>query len=69
MPTTSEILTFMVFACQFGMMILAVFYLRRRRMSGISYLLWGLLAISLPIIGPYLVIAARPGEPSSGNRG
>jgi hypothetical protein len=69
MPTTSEILTFLVYACQFGMMILAIFYLRRRRMPGISYLLWGLLAISLPIIGPYLVIAARPGEPSLGSRG
>lgn len=69
MPTTAEVLIYSLFACQIGMMVLAVFYLRRRVMPGISYLLWGLLAVSLPILGPYLVIAARPGEPSQGNQG
>jgi hypothetical protein len=69
MWTATEVLTFCLIACQFGMMILAVFYLRRRALPGISYLLWGLLAITLPIIGPYLVIAIRPGEPLPNKRG
>jgi hypothetical protein len=69
MPSTPDILIFCLFASQVGMMILAAFYLRRRIMPGISYLLWGLLALSLPIIGPYLVIASQPGEPSRTPRG
>jgi hypothetical protein len=59
---TPQVLIFCLFACQIGMLLLAVFYLRRRTLSGIAYLLWGLLALFLPLIGPYLVIAARPGE-------
>jgi len=51
-------------ACLFGMVMVAVLYLRQRKLSTMAYLLWGLLALMLPVIGPYLVITARPGEPS-----
>jgi hypothetical protein len=44
------------------MVLLALFFLRQRRMSWFSYCCWGLLAIGLPIIGPFLVIANRPGK-------
>jgi hypothetical protein len=42
--------------------LLALFYLRQRRMSWVSLLGWGLLAVLLPVLGPFLVIANRPGE-------
>jgi membrane-bound metal-dependent hydrolase YbcI (DUF457 family) len=44
------------------MATLALLYLRTRRLSFASYALWGLLAIMLPALGPFLVIAARPGR-------
>lgn len=53
---------FSIFACMFGMVMLAVLFLRQRKLSTLGYLMWGLLALFIPILGPYLVIAARPGE-------
>lgn len=41
--------------------VAAIFYLRRRRVTLIEYLLWGTLALALPVLGPFFVIAARPG--------
>jgi hypothetical protein len=46
----------------FAMALLAIFYLRRRELSTTAYLAWGLLAILLPLLGPFLVIAIRPGK-------
>jgi len=43
-----------------GMLLLAIFYLRRRPISGLAFLGWGLLAVLVPVLGPFLVIAARP---------
>lgn len=45
------------------MVLLAVFYLRRRELSWWAYLAWGLVALLIPILGPFLVIASRPGRP------
>ena len=45
-----------------GMFSLAVFYLARRRMSWHQYLGWGLVALVFPLLGPFLVIANRPGS-------
>ncbi len=45
-----------------AMALLALAYLRQRRMSWTSYCCWSLLAIGLPVLGPFLVIANRPGE-------
>jgi len=39
----------------------AIFYLRHRRVTPVEYLLWGTLALVLPVLGPFFVIAARPG--------
>jgi membrane-bound metal-dependent hydrolase YbcI (DUF457 family) len=41
--------------------VAALFYLRHRRVTPIEYLLWGTLALALPVLGPFFVIAARPG--------
>lgn len=44
-----------------AMALLALFFLRHRRMSLSSYVRWGLLAIGVPVLGPFMVIARRPG--------
>jgi hypothetical protein len=45
---------------------LAMTYLRRCRLSAASYGLWGLFALVLPVLGPFLVIALRPGHSPAG---
>ncbi len=45
-----------------GMSLFALLYLRQRRLSWWGYWGWGLLALLLPVLGPFLVIANRPGE-------
>jgi hypothetical protein len=44
------------------MTLLAVIYLGQRRMGWIAYCGWGLLALFVPVLGPFLVIANRPGQ-------
>jgi len=44
------------------MYLLAVAYLRRRKMSKLAYVFWGTFALLLPAFGPFFVIAYRPGE-------
>ena len=51
-----------------GSALLAIFYLRRRPISSLAFLGWGLLAVLLPVIGPFLVIAARPGSARHSSR-
>lgn len=45
-----------------GLALLAIFYLRHRPISALAFLGWGLLAVLVPLLGPFLVIAARPGS-------
>ena len=45
-----------------AMAFLAMYYLHRRKLSWAAYCFWGLLAIVLPVLGPFLVIVARPGK-------
>ena len=61
--TTEDIIRGMLLAGICGMLLLAVLYLRQRKMPTSSFVLWGLLAIALPLLGPYLVIALQPGDP------
>lgn len=44
------------------MFLLAMLYLRRRRLSLGAYAFWGLIALAIPALGPFLVILAKPGE-------
>jgi hypothetical protein len=46
----------------FSMAFLAVFYLRQRSLSWLAFLGWGLLAVLVPILGPFMVIASHPGR-------
>lgn len=39
----------------------ALFYLRQRQLSWKEFCCWSLLAVCLPVLGPFLVIAHRPG--------
>lgn len=40
---------------------LAISYLRYRHCTPPEYIFWGVLALLFPILGPFFVIAARPG--------
>ena len=40
---------------------LALTYLRRRRMTSRAQVLLGIFALLVPVLGPFLVIAAQPG--------
>jgi hypothetical protein len=59
---TASIVRLMLIADLILMALLALVFIRQRRMSWFAYLGWGLLAICVPVIGPFLVISARPGE-------
>ncbi len=61
---TAEILRVMLAVCLLAMYIMAMLYLRRRRLSMGQLLAWGILALLLPALGPFLVLLFQPGEPA-----
>ena len=61
MNVTAELMRALLVGCMAGMALLAAFYLRRREMSTAAYLAWGLLALLVPLLGPFLVILNHPG--------
>lgn len=64
MPSISpDVMRSLLFICLLGMALLAAAYLRRRNLSLSAYLGWGLLIVLVPLLGPFLVILLRPGEP------
>ncbi len=66
--SAADVLRLLLFLDVFGMALLAAFYLRRRELSWWAYLAWGLVALLIPILGPFLVIASRPGRPRVNNK-
>jgi hypothetical protein len=44
-----------------AMALLALVFLRQRKLSWVGYCCWGLLAVAVPVLGPFLLIANRPG--------
>jgi hypothetical protein len=62
MNVSAELMRALLIGCMAGMALLAAFYLRRREMSTGAYLAWGLLALLLPLLGPFLVILNHPGH-------
>ncbi len=62
MNVTAETMRALLIGCMAGMALLAAFYLRRREMSTAAYLAWGLLALLVPLFGPFLVILNQPGR-------
>lgn len=60
-----DLLRLLLLLTVIGMATLALLYLRQRRMPPLDALAWVLLAVLLPILGPIVVIAMRPGRPAS----
>ena len=46
-----------------AMYILAMLYLRRRPLTLGQFTAWGLFALFIPALGPFLTILSRPGSP------
>jgi hypothetical protein len=59
---TADVIRTMLIVDMVTLALLALVYLRQRRMSIIEYFCWGLLVIVVPVIGPFIAIANRPGE-------
>ena len=57
----ADVLRVMLVVCVVGMFALAMLYLFQRRLAWHQYLGWGLVALIFPVLGPFLVIANRPG--------
>lgn len=64
---TAEILRVMLAVCLIAMYVLAMLYLRRRRLSLRQFIAWGILALFVPALGPFLVLLLRPGESARGS--
>jgi hypothetical protein len=58
---TAGLIRTLLFVDIIAMALLAMIYLRQRRMSLTAYFCWGILALAVPVLGPFLVIANRPG--------
>jgi len=61
MQITPDLMRLSLLMCMLSMVILAVFYLRQRRLAPFAYALWGLAAILIPVVGPFFVIWMKPG--------
>ncbi len=64
MPVSPDILRLLLLFCLLGMELLAAGFLSRRRMTFWQYAGWGLLAVVVPVLGPFLVILLTPGRPA-----
>ncbi len=65
MPLTADTMRAILFICLLGMALLAALFLRRRSLSFQEYLGWGLLIVLVPLLGPFLVLLAAPGQSPS----
>jgi hypothetical protein len=61
MPISPQLMRLLLVTCLVGMAILAILSLRQRKMPVGVYLGWGLIAVLLPLVGPFIVLLARPG--------
>ncbi len=59
---TTSILRGLLIADIVLMALLALLYLGQRRLEWRHYCFWGILALLVPILGPFLVIHNRPGR-------
>lgn len=58
----SETLRLLLAGFLVAMYILAILYLRRRNLTLGEHAFWGLFALFIPALGPFLLILARPGK-------
>lgn len=64
-----EVIRLVLLADILVMAFLAVIYLRQRKLRWLEFCMWGLVALVVPVLGPFLVIAARPGRWKKGKAG
>ncbi len=57
-----ELMRIFLLLCWTGMVLLAAFFLRNRRLTFFEYLGWGILAVLCPYLGAFTVILLRPGK-------
>jgi hypothetical protein len=62
MPISPEVLRALLILSQLGMAGLAFLFLRTRALTLAEYMAWGLFALLVPFIGPFLVILLKPGQ-------
>jgi len=60
--TFPEVVIALLITCMIGEVILAALYLRTRSLSMSEYLGWALVIVLVPLLGPFLAIATRPGQ-------
>jgi len=60
---TAGTLRLLLVGCLLAMYILAMFSLRRRPLTLCQFAAWGLFALLVPALGPFLTILNRPGCP------
>jgi hypothetical protein len=61
MPLSAETMRYLLAAFLIGMAFLALLFLRRRELTTSQIVGWGLLIVLVPLLGPFLVIAIKPG--------
>jgi len=61
-PLSPHLMRLFLLLCLLGMELLAALFLSQRRLPFFAYLGWGLLAVLLPVVGPFLVILHKPGR-------
>ncbi|MEW6094729.1 MAG: hypothetical protein AB1531_12275 [Chloroflexota bacterium] len=59
---TAETLRLLLLLFLFAMYALALLYLRRRPLTRLQFAAWGLFALLVPLLGPFLVILLKPGQ-------
>ena len=62
MQLSPDLMRSLLLVCMLTLAILAICYLRQRELTQPAYFFWGLIAILIPIIGPFVVIWMKPGE-------
>lgn len=63
MSLSVEGLRLLLSICLLGLVLIAAFFLRSRKLTMVEYLGWGMIVIFIPLLGPFLAIVARPGHP------
>jgi hypothetical protein len=61
MPLSVETMRYLLAAFLIGMALLALLFLRQRELTTSQIIGWGLLIVLVPLLGPFLVIAIKPG--------
>jgi hypothetical protein len=62
MPISPDVMQVFLILSVLGMALFAYLYLRRRELTFLEYLRWGLIIVLLPLVGPFLMILALPGK-------